>query len=60
MRFNWLFSHSNAPRSPVLVALLVLVNALLLRAVDPDALGRLQGGSARLEAGLLRHDARTH
>jgi len=42
MRMTWLFGHGNAPRAPVLVALLVLVNTLLLRAVDPDALVRLR------------------
>ena len=42
MRMTWLFGHGNAPRAPVLVALLVLVNALLLRAIDPDALVRLR------------------
>src|SRR4029077_2660237 len=42
MRMTWLFGHGNAPRAPVLVALLVLLNALLLRAVDPDALVRLR------------------
>ncbi len=39
---TWLFGHGNAPRAPVLVALLVLLNALLLRAVDPNALDRLR------------------
>jgi len=39
---TWLFGHGNAPRAPVLVALLVLLNALLLRAIDPDALVRLR------------------
>jgi adenylate cyclase len=42
MRMTWLFGHGNAPRAPVVVALLVLLNALLLRAVDPDALVRLR------------------
>src|SRR4030095_718219 len=42
MRMTWLFGHSNAPRAPVLVALLVLLNALLLRAIDPEALVRLR------------------
>jgi adenylate cyclase len=42
MRMTWLFGHGNAPRAPVLVALLVLLNALLLRAIDPDALVRLR------------------
>src|SRR5258708_29734466 len=42
MRMTWLFGHGNAPHAPVIVALLVLLNALLLRAVDPDALVRLR------------------
>src|SRR5215475_7927001 len=42
MRMTWLFGHGNAPRAPVLVALLVLLNALLLRAIDPEALVRLR------------------
>src|SRR4029077_14933560 len=42
MRMTWLFGHGNAPRAPVIVALLVLVNALILRASDPDALVRLR------------------
>jgi adenylate cyclase len=42
MRMNWLFGRSTAPRAPILVALLVLVNALLLRMVDPPALIRLR------------------
>ncbi|HTR82984.1 MAG TPA: adenylate/guanylate cyclase domain-containing protein [Reyranella sp.] len=42
MRMRWLFGGGNKPRAPVLVALLVLVNALLLRAADPDALVRLR------------------
>ena len=42
MRMTWLFGRGNAPRAPVLVGLLVLLNALLLRAVDPDALVRLR------------------
>ena len=42
MRMTWLFGHGNAPRAPVIVALLVLLNALILRAADPDALVRLR------------------
>ncbi len=42
MRMTWLFGHGNAPHAPVIVALLVLLNALLLRAIDPDALVRLR------------------
>src|SRR5260370_25001642 len=42
MRMTWLFGPGNAPRAPVIVALLVLLNALLLRAVDPDARVRLR------------------
>lgn len=39
---SWLFGSSGAPRAPLIVALLVLLNALLLRAIDPDALARLR------------------
>jgi adenylate cyclase len=39
---RWLFGRGNAPRAPVLVALLVLLNALALRVVDPPALVRLR------------------
>ncbi|HZP99374.1 MAG TPA: adenylate/guanylate cyclase domain-containing protein [Reyranella sp.] len=39
---NWLFGREDAPRGPVVVALLVLLNALLLRAVDPIGLLRLR------------------
>ena len=39
---TWLFGHGNAPRAPVIVALLVLLNALILRAADPEALVRLR------------------
>jgi len=42
MRMTWLFGHGNAPRAPVIVALLVLLNALALRAADPEALVRLR------------------
>src|SRR5262249_36003272 len=42
MRMTWLFGHGNAPRAPVLVALLVLLSALVLRGVDPEALVRLR------------------
>jgi adenylate cyclase len=42
MGFNWLFGGSNKARAPVIVALLVLLNALLLRAIDPAGLGRLR------------------
>ena len=42
MRMTWLFGHGNAPRAPALVALLVLLNALLLRVGEPDALVRLR------------------
>lgn len=42
MGFNWLFGGSNKPRAPVVVALLVLLNALMLRAIDPAGLVRLR------------------
>ncbi len=42
MRMSWLFGHNNALRAPLIVALLVLVNALFLRAADPAALARLR------------------
>src|SRR3982074_1268162 len=40
MRMSWLFGRSNV-RAPWIVALLVLINALLLRALDPTGLTRL-------------------
>jgi adenylate cyclase len=42
MRMSWLFGRGNAPRAPVLVAFLVLLNALFLRAEDPSALAKLR------------------
>ncbi len=42
MRMGWLFGQGNRPRAPVLVALLVLLNALVLRAADPAELVRLR------------------
>jgi adenylate cyclase len=42
MRMNWLFGGSTKPRAPVLIALLVLFNALLIRAADPPGLSRLR------------------
>ena len=41
MRMRWLFGPSNV-RAPWIVALLVLINALLIRAIDPSELGRLR------------------
>jgi adenylate cyclase len=41
MRMGWLFGRNNV-RAPWIVALLVLVNALLLRALDPVGLTRLR------------------
>jgi adenylate cyclase len=41
MRMTWLFGRSHV-RAPWIVALLVLVNALLLRALDPSELGRMR------------------
>lgn len=42
MSMSWLFGRGNAPRAPVLVAFLVLLNALALRAIDPPSLVRLR------------------
>ena len=42
MGINWLFGGAGKPRAPVLVALLVLINALVLRVADPVELDRLQ------------------
>lgn len=41
MRMGWLFGRNNV-RAPWIVALLVLLNALLLRALDPSGLNRLR------------------
>ncbi len=41
MRMRWLFGRGNV-RAPWIVALLVLINALLLRAIDPTELSRLR------------------
>ena len=41
MRMSWLFGRSNV-RAPWIVAMLVLVNALLLRVLDPAELNRLR------------------
>src|SRR3954469_12657413 len=40
--WRWLFGGDRAPRAPILVALLVLLNALLLRIADPPVLNRLR------------------
>ena len=42
MGMGWLFGRDNKPRAPVMVAFLVLANALLLRAVDPPGMVRLR------------------
>ncbi len=42
MRMSWLFGRGNTQRAPLVVALLVLVNALFLRVGDPGALSRLR------------------
>src|SRR6185503_2833530 len=42
MNFNWLFGRSRSPRAPVVVAFLVLLNALMLRVADPPALSQLR------------------
>ena len=41
MRMDWLFGRNNV-RAPWIVAMLVLLNALLLRAMDPTELNRLR------------------
>jgi len=42
MGMSWLFGRGNAPRAPIVVALLVLANALIMRVVDPPSLVRLR------------------
>jgi len=42
MRMSWLFGRNNALRAPLVIALLVLANALFLRALDPSPLARLR------------------
>ena len=42
MGMNWLFGKGDAPRAPVIIAVLVLMNALLVRAIDPPGLVRLR------------------
>src|SRR5437868_3192694 len=42
MRMNWLFGRGNAQRAPLVIALLVLANALFLRAGDPVELARMR------------------
>jgi adenylate cyclase len=42
MRLSWLFGRDRTPRAPIVVAFLVLLSALVVRAVDPPALGRLR------------------
>jgi adenylate cyclase len=42
MGMSWLFGRKGAPRAPVMVALLVLLNALVLRVVDPPGLVRFR------------------
>jgi len=39
---SWLFGRDKAPRAPIVVAFLVLMNALFLRIADPPALSRLR------------------
>lgn len=39
---GWLFGHGRGRRAPVVVAFLVLLSALVLRAADPPALDRLR------------------
>ncbi len=42
MGMSWLFGGAGKPRAPVIVALLVLMNALMLRVADPAELTRLR------------------
>jgi adenylate cyclase len=42
MRMTWLFGQGNAPRAPVIVAFLVLLNALFLRGFDPPQLAQFR------------------
>jgi len=42
MRMSWLFGRATARRAPIIIALLVLANALFLRAADPSELARLR------------------
>lgn len=42
MRMSWLFGRASARRAPVIVALLVLLNALTLRAADPGPLQNMR------------------
>jgi adenylate cyclase len=42
MRLGWLFGRDRTPRAPIVVAFLVLLNALLLRIADPPILNRLR------------------
>jgi len=42
MRIRWLFGRWTTQRAPVIVAFLVLVSALMLRAVDPPEVARLR------------------
>src|SRR6478752_8537654 len=42
MGLGWLFGRDKAPRAPIVVAFLVLMNALFLRIADPPALSRLR------------------
>jgi adenylate cyclase len=42
MGMNWLFGRGNAQRAPLIIALLVLANALFLRAGDPAELARMR------------------
>ena len=42
MRMSWLFGRKNVARAPLIVALLLLANALFLRAADPSELARLR------------------
>lgn len=42
MRMSWLFGRNNALRAPLVIALLVLTNALFLRAAGPVVLSGLR------------------
>ena len=62
MSMRWLFA--DRPRAPVLVALLVLLNALALRVADPGELVRLRDiafdGYQRLKPRVVDTDLPVH
>jgi len=42
MRMSWFFGGAGARRAPIIIALLVLINALFLRTVDPVFFSRMR------------------